>query len=221
MGDFSRTLRILPTDHFAWELLMLRSLRSVAVLYDRAVTRRPRLMKGLTTGSLMGVGDILSQVIENRGREDHRGIDWKRTLRMGTIGLSIGPVLHYWFGFLERVTTATGTRAALIKLAYDQFLFAPFMLAVVTSVIGASEGKSLKQLKQDLILTYLPALKMNYYIWPAANYINFAMVPTHLRVLYVSSISVGWNAILSNITHQHTPEGATPSSIQAAEEAVI
>jgi len=43
--------------------------------------------------------------------------------------------------------------------------------------INLVQGKSLSSALEDLKAKYVETMKMNYYIWPAANLINFMFVP--------------------------------------------
>lgn len=42
-------------------------------------------------------------------------------------------------------------------------------------------------------------MKMNYYIWPAANLVNFMFVPIQYQVLWANMISLVFNAALSYV----------------------
>ena len=37
----------------------------------------------------------------------------------------------------------------------------------------------------------------NWTVWPGAQYINFAYIPTEQRVLYVTVLGIAWNSFLS------------------------
>jgi protein Mpv17 len=168
-------------------------------------------VKGVTCGTLMGAGDVIAQLIEARGDlPGGRKVNWVRVGRMTAIGCAIGPVLHHWYLFLERSVTGVGTVAALKKLALDQTLFAPVLLATITTLIGASEGKNLEQLKTGLKNNYVEALKLNYCVWPFANFVTFKYIPERQRVLFVSLVSLGWNTLLSNIAHKSHDEHQLP-----------
>ena len=43
---------------------------------------------------------------------------------------------------------------------------------------------------------------MDLTVWPAAQALNFYMVPAHYRVAYVSFITTLWNIYLSYIKHK-------------------
>lgn len=196
---------------------MFRTIRSGVQVYDRCVQKRPILVKSLTSAVLMGVGDSISQFIEQRDEEEIQ-IDFFRVGRMTIIGSTFGPLLHFWYGWLDKTIKFTGSKGALSKVLLDQGLFAPSFLAFITITIGASEGKNTQELKEIMSNNYFTALKINYYIWPLANFINFNFVPPGFRVLFVSTLSVGWNAVLSNIFHKKCDD---PSQIPIQEVATI
>jgi hypothetical protein len=52
---------------------------------------------------------------------------------------------------------------------------------------------------RKLRLKWMAALQASWTFWPAANVVNFSVVPVPLRVLYNNVLSVGWNAFLSRL----------------------
>ncbi|XP_062823094.1 protein Mpv17, partial [Anolis carolinensis] len=87
--------------------------------YQRLMARRPASVQVLTAGTLMGVGDVISQqLVERRGLEGHSG---RRTLRMMGIGLCfVGPVIGSWYRVLERMVPGATRTAAFQKMLLDQ-----------------------------------------------------------------------------------------------------
>ncbi len=45
--------------------------------------------------------------------------------------------------------------------------------------------------------------KTNWTVWPLAQYINFAYIPTEQRVLYVTVLGLVWNSYLSHMGNRH------------------
>ena len=74
--------------------------------------------------------DSLGDALEQRGVEHVRPHDWPRTLRMGTVGLLLAPVDHYWYRFLD--SRFPGTRAAVItkKITLDILILAPLSVVL-------------------------------------------------------------------------------------------
>lgn len=55
---------------------------------------------------------------------------------------------------------------------------------------------------QFLKFAFYFLLQMDLTVWPAAQALNFYMVPAHYRVAYVSFVTTLWNIYLSNIKHK-------------------
>ena len=78
----------------------------------------------------------------------------------------------------------------------DQCIFAPAIITAFFVSTSLMEGKSFSQVKQKLNRDLLTAIKGNYILWPAAQLINFSLVPTKLAVLYVSNVALIWNTYI-------------------------
>jgi len=177
-------------------------------MVSRLLKRFPVLMASFQTGSLMCVGDIISQTfVEKKAVKD---LDWKRTARFGAVGLIVvGPVLRTWYGVMERkIVLKTPAATAMAKVATDQLLFAPFFLCQFLGLWGFLNGHSWEEVKADIKRTYGAILIRNYQLWPAAQMINFWLVPLQHRVLFVQSLAVIWNTYLSYMTN--APAGEEP-----------
>ncbi|KAG5846571.1 hypothetical protein ANANG_G00116410 [Anguilla anguilla] len=87
--------------------------------YQLLMSKHPWKVQILTAGSLVGVGDVLSQqVIERRGLANH---SFQRTAKMMSIGFFfVGPVLGGWYKVLDRLVTGETKTAALKKMLFDQ-----------------------------------------------------------------------------------------------------
>jgi len=123
---------------------------------------------------------------------------------MTTFGLCIfGPIGSHWYHFLDKRFPGTATAAILKKVACDQFIFAPPFYASFYLSMALFEGKSLlaslENVKKNFVTTYLVDLAF----WPAAQTVNFRVVPTDQRMLFIGTLSIGWNAFLSYMQHKH------------------
>jgi protein Mpv17 len=91
---------------------------SAGAAYLRALDRSPLISKMFTSGTLVVLGDGISQTLIER-REKY---DFARTLRMFAFGFCIsGPAMHAWYGFLSARISGTGFQKG-IKV-YDELLF--------------------------------------------------------------------------------------------------
>jgi protein Mpv17 len=83
------------------------------------------------------------------------------------------------------------------KVAIDQVLWAPVFTAVFFGYLGLTEGKSQKQIVDKIKNDTWTGVTTSWKFWPLAHTINFALVPTQHRLLYVNTLQVGYNMILS------------------------
>uniref|UniRef100_A0A667G050 Mitochondrial inner membrane protein Mpv17 n=1 Tax=Lynx canadensis TaxID=61383 RepID=A0A667G050_LYNCA len=109
--------------------------------YQRALTVHPWKVQVLTAGSLMGLGDIISQqLVERRGLREHQT---GRTLTMVSVGCGfVGPVVGGWYRVLDRLVPGTTKVDALKKMLLDQGGFAPCFLGCFLPLVGALNGLS-------------------------------------------------------------------------------
>lgn len=85
------------------------------------------------------------------------------------------------------------------KVFLDQIVVDPPFLAVFTVILSAVQGMNSHQIKERLSNDFIDVLKANWMIWPAAQCINFALIPLRYQVIFVESIAIFWNAYLSNV----------------------
>lgn len=76
----------------------------------------------------------------------------------------------------------------LARVACDQCIFAPTILAVFLSTMAMLEGS---EPQKKLDTAYKPALTKNWMVWPWVQMANFKFVPLEHRVLVVNVISLG------------------------------
>lgn len=110
---------------------------------------------------------------------------------------SHGPSGHYFYGFLDSAIAGKGVAQVVSKVAIDQVLWAPIFTAVFFAYLGATEGKSQRQIVEKIKNDTWIGVKTSWKFWPAAHTINFALIPTQHRLLYVNTLQVGYNMILS------------------------
>nr|XP_040127430.1 protein Mpv17 isoform X1 [Ictidomys tridecemlineatus] len=153
------------------------------------------------TGSLMGLGDIISQqLVERRGLQEHQT---GRTLTMVSLGCGfVAPVLGGWYKVLDRLIPGTKKVDALKKMLLDQGAFAPCFLGCFLPLMGTLNGLSAQDNWAKLRRDYPDALLTNYYLWPAVQLANFYLVPLHYRLAVVQCVAVIWNSYLSWKAHQ-------------------
>ncbi|XP_048236703.1 protein sym-1-like [Haliotis rufescens] len=63
--------------------------------------------------------------------------------------------------------------------------------------MAAFRGDSFHDIKQKVKQDYLTILMTNYKVWPAAQLINFYLIPLQHRVLFVNFVALGWNTYMA------------------------
>ena len=150
---------------------------------------------------MVGLGDCCAQqIVEKRGKQH----DVRRTIGMSSIGLFvIGPMMRYWYIFLDRAVKGAATSDALKKMVIDQTVFAPTIIAVFFTTTGLLFGKSFSDIELKFRHQYFETMKTNYMIWPFVQIVNFNFVPLQHRVFVVNFIAIFWNTYLSWATNKH------------------
>uniref|UniRef100_A0A9J8BC45 Mitochondrial inner membrane protein Mpv17 n=1 Tax=Cyprinus carpio carpio TaxID=630221 RepID=A0A9J8BC45_CYPCA len=153
--------------------------------YQVLMAKRPWTVQIITAGSLVGVGDVISQqLIERRGLANH---SMRRTAKMMSIGFFfVGPVVGGWYKVLDKLVTGGTGGAALKKMLVDQVCFAPCFLGAFLGISGALNGLTVEQ-----NVTKLKRL------WPPVQIANFYFIPLHHRLAVVQIVAVAWNSYLS------------------------
>ncbi|CAJ0929294.1 unnamed protein product [Ranitomeya imitator] len=147
-------------------------------------------------GSLVGVGDVISQqLVERRGLQGH---SVERSMKMMGIGFCfVGPVVGGWYKVLDGIIYGSSKTAAMKKMLLDQGAFAPCFLGCFLTIVGSLNGLSKEEIWDKLQRDYTDALITNYYIWPAVQMANFYFVPLHFRLAVVQVVAIIWNSYLS------------------------
>jgi protein Mpv17 len=166
--------------------------------YNRALESKPILTKALT--SLVGflIGDLLAQKFLADGGDN--AIDLSRLARMSSFGfLFHGPTGHYFYGFLDRLIPGKSAINVASKVAIDQVLWAPIFTACFFAYLGATDRKSVQQIVDKIKKDTWTGVSTSWKFWPLAHCINFALIPTSQRLLYVNTLQIGYNIVLSAI----------------------
>ncbi|XP_011405251.1 PREDICTED: mpv17-like protein 2 [Amphimedon queenslandica] len=145
---------------------------------------------------LYSMGDFCRQRIEGNTT------DWHRTGRMGVLGCCLGPLDHFWYTALDRLLPAITAGTVARKVLLDQLIMAPICCSLFYLGMSAMEGRSRKDCFNELQVKFWPTYKVDWQVWPAAQILNFYLIPPHFRVAYVASITFLWTVYLSYMKHK-------------------
>ncbi|GAM26340.1 hypothetical protein SAMD00019534_095150 [Acytostelium subglobosum LB1] len=127
---------------------------------------------------------------------------------MSTVGmLCISPQIHFWFKFLDTTIPGTSNPRILAKLALDQLLFCPYIIACNFGAVNLFKNKGhfdMEAYQYKLNNELFASLKQAWMIWPLTNFVLFKYVPIDYRLLISNFVSVYWNGYLSIIGNRET-----------------
>jgi protein Mpv17 len=156
-----------------------------------------------------GLGDFLEQSYELAAGYQSTW-DKKRTVKLASTGLPVGFVCHHWYLFLDRYITGRTGKCLVKKFLLDQLIGSPLYIIVFFISMGIWNGWSKKQLKEELVSKGGDIYTAEWIVWPPAQLINFYFLPTRFRLLYDSTISLGFDTYFSYVTHKDQRENKIP-----------
>ena len=186
--------------------------------YNGLLEKYPLPVKMATSTVIAMLGDGACQIfIEGSGLA---GYSFERAVQIGAMGfILLGPVLHYWYGFLGRIFPRNDVLTIVKRLAVDQLLFAPVAVASSLSFLAAAQGQA-SDIPRRLHEQVPGAVLNNWKLWPAAQALNFALVPIPHQVLFANGVSVFWNGYLSWSANQEKLAQEAAGAQAAAQAAV-
>lgn len=170
--------------------------------YVTLVQKYPIRTKAVSTCILAFIGDLTAQKISQETPEFQ--YDTRRSVSIATWAFFfMGPVLHMWYGALDRLIVS-GKLIPVRKMLVDQTLFAPFFNGMFLVGVGMLEGSKIQEVSERVQTKLWPSMKANWLLWPAAQMINFTIIPKTFQIIYVNGVALIWNVILTYISHDES-----------------
>lgn len=155
-----------------------------------------------SSGGLLVFGDFIQQHIEIWNKSHSTGsFDKERSGRLLLMGLFHGAPRHYFYVYLEKYLPGRDAYSVMRKILLDELVLSVFIdfsfVYGVTALEGYGHARSL-----DVTLDKFPTIYMwDWLLWPPLQILNFYFLPLRYRVIFVSTLNLVWNTLLSYFKH--------------------
>ncbi|GAB6020458.1 hypothetical protein CHUAL_003149 [Chamberlinius hualienensis] len=181
---------------------------------------RHLLLTNLTISvSLSATGDVLQQQYDILTKKQATW-DKRRTRDMALSGLTVGFICHHWYVWLDRIIPGRTLAIVMKKLVLDQIFLSPVYISAFFVTVGVLERAKPADVAKEIWEKGTKIYTAEWFIWPPAQIINFAFLPTKYRVLYDNIISLGFDVYTSYVKHGDPSEKLKENS-QKNEETLV
>ena len=163
-------------------------------MFARMMSHRPYTTSALTSVTFAMTGDTLCQMITKKENET---FDFKRTLRYGLCGLTMGPQVFYWYKILNRISNS-----GIKRMIIDQSTFTHYDLMYFFTLTSILNGYTQEEWKNKIKNDYLKTYTTNLCYWPIVLAINFTYVSLPYRLIFSGTCSMFYNIYLSYKVHK-------------------
>lgn len=172
--------------------------------------RRPVLTNTVVYGTFYTGAELSQQVFNKMYTPEKPELDLAAAARIVVAGSAVYPgALFFWYRFLDKKFVGTAVKTVATKVAADQLIATPILLAAFYTLIGVLERR--EDVFEELRAKYWKTFIANQAFWIPSQTVNFFFVPSHLRVVYVASVSFIWINVLCFIKRQKTDNDTADS----------
>ncbi|CAH1638593.1 unnamed protein product [Spodoptera littoralis] len=170
-------------------------------LFEQSLRKRPLLTNYVVYASFYTAAEFTQQTVNKYYLPTKPDYNLASGARVVMVGSTLyAPSLYFWYKFLDKKFVGRAVKTVFTKVACDQFIMTPFLLACFFTILSVLEGQ--QDIFAELRHKYVKALMANQVFWLPVQSINFSFIPSHLRVTYVASASFIWINVLCYIKRQ-------------------
>ena len=133
------------------------AVRRLRLLYRRAFREHLLLTNTVASIFIGGLGDYIEQRLERI-----KPNDWRRTGRFCIMGLTLGPLEHFWYMLLDRLMPGTTHKIVAMKVIVDEIVYTPPLYFIFYPGMALMEGRSRREAMQELRAKFWPTVKVAY-----------------------------------------------------------
>ena len=168
------------------------------------LARNPLAVKCLSFGVTYAAADMTAQIFAcvTLGEVVPLLERCRRVLSLAAVGtFAVGPLLAYWFDFLEWLVPGKKAKAVATRTFLDQLIQVPFCIAMIFTLSSMAEGHGLLYCYHKIQMKLLSTWRDCVLVWCPVQFINQGLIPLQYRVLFQAIISFFWDTYLSIISH--------------------
>lgn len=193
---------------------------SLAVI--RNIFKNYPMVKGMATYSIIWpTGCLIQQTLDGK---DWRTYDYKQFMNFAIFGTCfVAPTLYGWIRMSSQMWPTMSLKAGLTKAIVEQFSYGPFAGTSFFFGMSLLEEKTVDEAVNEVRKKFPDTYKVGICVWPIIQTINFALIPEHNRVPFVSICSLLWTTFLAYMKQRSATSSATnqSSSISISQEAIL
>ena len=158
-----------------------------------------------TAAVIATTGDVLMQMQEQRWRGERGGpdavapppIDTARTARLIAYRVFQAPILETAWRTMDATLPGKGAVHVLCMVAADQLLLLPPWTVIFYYSQARMEQRDHAEGVRRVREKFVPTLRVGVPFYVLVHLVTFGVMPVHLRIAWVSTCGVAWNAFLS------------------------
>ena len=171
-------------------------------IINNTLKKRPFLISLLSNTFKAGAADLITQKYVEQKHE----IDKKRLLTFSFFGFSyLGGWQYFLFNklfvrceTLMKIKGFSNYTQSIVLTGIDMGIHTPFMyFPTFYALKGWIEKESIDTSIQNMKMNLYDDIKAMWSLWIPAQFCNFVLLPLHLRMPFITSVSFIWTIILS------------------------
>jgi len=179
-----------------------------------------------TAGFTYCLADYICQShIEKKPVEDYSA---SRSLSQASVGAFFAaPSLHAWHSLIlpKIVKVCTGNISrVLVSVLLNETVLAGYFVSCLLFSFEALKTQSVESGAQNVKDKFAPAIESSMKFWTGISFVNYGLIPVHLRPVFVSCWSVVWQSYLSYVSNNKLQVQETttiPASSEEMEDDII